>query len=507
MGEKSYRLWEPSQSFLLPPSPLEWLPAGHLAYFILEVVQALDLSLIEAAIQQKDPRGEQPYAPQLMCSLLLYGYSQGVYSSRKLARATYEDVAFRVIGGGQHPHFTTINTFRLQHREALAQLFVQGLRLCQRAGLVKFGRVALDGAKIQASASKHKAMSYQRMRKEEARLESEVRHLLNLGQQADEQEDRRYGAGQDRQELPAELSRREGRLQRIRQAKAQLEQEAAQARAEELREQAQGQRGKAADCTVDATERKRAATRAKISEEQAQKLDPKDQDPGAAGGVSGGRLPEHRVVHHRDGSPKPAAQRNFTDPDSRIMKQGGVFLQAYNAQIIVDEAHQVILAHGVSNQAPDYQYAPPMVQRMLQLSSQRPQALLADSGYYSPANVEELKQRAIQPYVAVGREQDQSMGNWQPQPASRAQRIRERMVQKLTSSEGKAIYARRKIIVEPVFGQIKQARGFRRFSQRGKQKVACEWALVCLAHNLMKLFRNRQPSSQGVFMPLLAGLG
>jgi transposase len=485
---------------------MEWLPEGHLAYFILEVVQTLDLSGIETAIQQKDPRGEQPYSPRLICGLLLYGYCQGVYSSRKLARATYEDVAFRVIGAGEHPHFTTINAFRLQHREALAQLFVQVLRLCQRAGLVKFGRVALDGAKIQASASKHKAMSYQRMLREEARLESEVRHLLNLGQQADEQEDRRYGVGQDRQELPGELSRREGRLQRIRQAKVQLEQEAAEARAAELREQAQAQRGKAADSTVDATERKRAATRAKLSEERAQDLDPKDQGPGAAGGASGGGLPEHRVRHHRDGSPKPAAQRNFTDPDSRIMKQGGSFVQAYNAQIIVDEAHQVILAHGVSNQGPDCQYAPPMMERLLQINPKAPQALLADSGYFSPDNVEEVEKHGIQPYLAVGREQDQNMSNGQ-QPATRAQQIKDRMAQKLASSEGKAIYARRKVIVEPVFGQIKEARGFRRFSLRGKQKVACEWALVCLTHNLVKLFRHRPPSIEGSFMPLRACLG
>lgn len=486
---------------------MEWLPEGHLAYFILEVVQTLDLSGIEAAIQQKDPRGEPPYSPRLMCGLLLYGYCQGVYSSRKLARATYEDVAFRVIGGGEHPHFTTINAFRLQHREALAQLFVQVLRLCQRAGLVKFGRVALDGAKIQASASKHKAMSYQRLQREEARLETEVRHLLNLGQQADEQEDRRYGVGKERQELPAELSRREVRLQRIRQAKAQLEQEAAQARAAELREQAQAQRAKAADSTVDATERKRAATRAKISEEQAQKLDPKDQDRGASGGASGGSLPEHRVGHHRDGSPKPKAQRNFTDPDSRIMKQGGAFLQAYNAQIIVDDAHQVILAHGLSNQSPDQQYVSAMVQRMLQFSPQGPQALLADSGYFTPDNVEHLEQHGIQAYLAVGREQDQGIDNWQEQPASRAQQIKNRMAQKLTSSEGKAIYARRKVIVEPVFGQIKEARGFRRFSLRGKRKVACEWALVCLAHNLLKLFRNRQSNPEGLLEPLLACSG
>jgi IS5 family transposase len=188
------------------------------------------------------------------------------------------------------------------------------------------------------------------------------------------------------------------------------------------------------------------------------------------------------------------------------MKQGGAFLQAYNAQIIVDEAYQVIVAQGVSNQAPDSQYLLPMVERLLQINPKAPQALLADSGYFSPDNVEELEQRGIQPYLAVGREQGQGMGNWQQQPATRAQQIKNRIAQKLTSSEGKAIYARRKVIVEPVFGQIKQARGFRRFSLRGRHKVGCEWALVCLAHNLRKLFRNLQPSSGG-WLPLLVSSG
>src|SRR6266581_691087 len=259
---KSYRPWSPTQSFLLPPSPLEWLPEGHLAYFVLEAVQTLDLSAIEDAIQAKDARGERPYSPAMMVALLVYGYSVGVFSSRRLARETYEDVAFRVLAGGEHPHFTTVNQFRLEHRQALAKLFVQVLRLCKKAGLVKLGHVAFDGTKVGANASKHKAMSYKRMQEEERRLAAEVEALLAKADETDSREDAQYGVGKAPEDLPEELQRRESRLSRIREAKAALEKEATDARAEELREQARIQREKAGDESVNATERKCAATRA-----------------------------------------------------------------------------------------------------------------------------------------------------------------------------------------------------------------------------------------------------
>lgn len=312
---KSYRAWSPTQSFLLPPSPLEWLPEGHLAYFVLEVGQALDLSAIEDAIQEKDGRGERPYPPAMMVALLVYGYCAGVFSSRRIARATYEDVAFRVIAGGEHPHFTTVNQFRLEHREALAKLFVQVLRLCRKAGLVKLGHVAFDGSKVAANASKHKAMSYKRMQEEERRLEAEVQALLAKADETDRREDAQYGVGQSPEDLPEELQRRESRLRRIREAKAALEKEAAEARAEELRDQAQAQREKASDESVDPAERKRAATRAEKAEEKALELTGKDSnDDRPGGGSTTGDLPHHRVPAETDGTPKPSAQRNFTDP-------------------------------------------------------------------------------------------------------------------------------------------------------------------------------------------------
>ncbi len=239
MGDKQYRPWSPKQGFLLPPSPLDWLPEGHLAYFILELVAELDLGEIERAIQAKDSRGTRPYSPGMMVALLVYAYCVGVYSSRKIERATYEDVAFRVLAAGQHPFFTTINEFRKTHLDALAGLFVQVLQLCRRAGLVKLAHVAVDGTKVQAAASKHKAMSYRRMSEEEARLRARVDELLARAEAVDQEEDARFGEGQRDEDLPEELRRSEGRLERIQQAKAQLEADARASRAAELRDQAE----------------------------------------------------------------------------------------------------------------------------------------------------------------------------------------------------------------------------------------------------------------------------
>jgi transposase len=467
---------------------MDWLPAKHLAYFILDVVEQLNLGEILEEVQEKDPRGERPYAIEMMVGLLLYGYSVGVYSSRRLARATYEDVAFRVLGGGEHPHFTTINQFRLDHGESLSKLFAEGLRLCEAAGLVKLGLVALDGTKIKAAASKHKAMSYKRMNEEEARLRQQVEELLRRAEQADREEDELYGPGQDKEDLPAELARRETRLQRLREAKAQLEKEAAEGRAAELREQAERQRAKVEDKSLPGHERKRSRTRAEKAERQAEALPPKKKGRDE-GDSSQQELPLHRVASEVDGRPKPAAQRNFTDPESCIMVKDGAYIQAYNAQLVVDEARQIILAHGVSNQPPDQEYLTPMVERLLAVESRTPQALLADSGYFSAEGVKEVQARHIEPYVAVGREgtaQEPTVKRDTPAETQRAC-----MREKLKTVAGKAIYSRRKVIVEPVFGQIEQARGFRRFSQRGLTKVRREWALVCLTHNLLKLFRHR----------------
>lgn len=252
---------------------MDWLPEGHLAYFVLELVHDLDVSPIEDAIQSKDARGVRPYSPRMMTALLLYAYCTGVFSSRKIERASYQDVAFRVIAGGDHPHFTTVNAFRLEHRDALSGLFVQVLRLCARAGLHCVGHVSLDGSKVQANANKHKAMSYGRMKDEEKRLAAEIEALLFRAEQTDRCEDQQYGQDKRAEDLPEEFQRRDARLRRIREAKAALEKEAAQARAAHLRELAAAQRHKA-DVAADATERKQAATRAGQSERQADGLSP-----------------------------------------------------------------------------------------------------------------------------------------------------------------------------------------------------------------------------------------
>jgi transposase len=484
---KSYRPWSPSQAFLFPPSPLEWLPEGHLAYFVLEVAQTLDLSAIEEAIQEKDGRGERPYPPAMMVALLVYGYSVGVFSSRRLWRATYEDVAFRVLAGGEHPHFTTVNEFRLVHREALGKLFVQALRLCQKAGLVKLGHVAFDGTKVKANASKHKAMSYKRMVEEERRLAAEVEALLAKADATDRREDEQYGVGQAPEDLPEELQRRESRLSRIREAKAALEKEAREARAEELLEQARSERKRAADESVEAAERKRAATRAEKAEEKARELGGKDSDDGPGGGGTTGDLPHHRVPAEIDGSPKPKAQRNFSDPDSRIMVKGGEFLQGYNAQAAVDAESQIIVAAAVTNQPPDQEHLAPMLGQVVANCGQAPAVASADNGYFSRENAEACAAQGVDAYIAVGRDAAKT-----PPPSeslSPTKQARATMAAKLKTAAGKAIYARRKCIVEPAFGQIKQARGFRRFSFRGLEKVRAEWAFVCATHNLLKLFR------------------
>ena len=275
--DKEYRPWAPRQSFLLPPSPLDWLPEGHLAYFILELVEQLDLGEIERAIQSKDARGTRPYSPGMMTALLLYAYSVGLYSSRKIERATHEDVGFRVLAGGEQPYFTTINEFRKTHEGALSSLFVQVLRLCQKAGLVKLGHVAMDGTKVQANASKHKAMSYARMEEAEARLEAQVRELLARAEAVDEEEDARFGEDQREEDLPEELRRREDRLRRIREAKAELEAEAKASRAAALRDQAREAR-KRAQTEQRQKVRRANRTRAQRCEEQAAEVEQGEAD-------------------------------------------------------------------------------------------------------------------------------------------------------------------------------------------------------------------------------------
>ncbi len=480
---KSYRPWAPAQSFLLPPSPMEWLPEEHLAYFVLEVVEELVIGEIESVLQSKDHRGERAYPPRMMVALLLYAYSTGTFSSRKIARETYDDVAFRVIASGAHPHFTTVNQFRLEHRNALAGLFKQILELCQKAGLVKLGHIAIDGSKVKANASKHKAMSHDRMQSTDEKLTKEIEALLAHADDVDAAEDVLHGVGKDIEDLPAELQRREGRRAKIQEARAALEQEAAEARAEELRAQADAHRKTAADPDLPERQRQTAATLAEKRDGQADEIaderfdSPPDRDDD---------LPRHQPPTETNGEPTPEAQRNFTDSDSRIMVRDGAFVQAYNVQIAVDDAHQIIVAEAVSNQAPDAEHLAPMLTRVAENCGAVPDHFTLDAGYCSETNIRAVEHFGSEPFIAVNRQRRGSEA-----ALTLLSPVREAMRALLVTPRGRQIYSRRKCTVEPVFGQIFAARGFRQFLLRGLRKVRFEWTFLSLTHNLLKLFRAR----------------
>jgi transposase len=429
------------------------LPEGHLALFVSDVVEELDLSAIVAAYERGDGRGQPPYHPGMMVKLLLYAYCTGKPSSRKIERATYEDVAFRVLAADQHPDHDCLAEFRKRHLETLAGLFGQVLQLCQAAGLVKLGQVALDGTKIKANASKHKAMSYDRMSAAEQQLETEIRALLEHAAQVDAAEDAEYGRGRRGDELPAELARRESRLTKIRAAKTALAQ-AAKAEAEQAAEVARA---------------KEAARAQRVGS--------------AKGGVP-------RVPDPAQAAPAPKAQYNFTDPDSRIMVDGATksFAQAYNAQAAVDGHAQIIVACGVTQAATDVEQFVPMVARVVQATGQAPTALTADAGYFSAANLGAAAVAGVDVYVPPDRLKH---GRASTAPPAIKSAVAVQMRAKLATATGRGIYARRKAIVEPVFGQIKEIRGFRRFSCRGLCNVMAEWGLICLTHNLLKLFGAR----------------
>jgi len=458
--------------YLLPPAVSDWLPENHLAFFLMDVVMELDLRKIERSMRKKDPRGTRPYHPRMMTALLVYGYCIGVFSSRKIERATWEDVAFRTIAKEQHPDHTVISEFRRRHLNALKDLFLQTVRLCQAAGLVKLGRVALDGTKLKASASKHKAMSYDRMLKSEAELKAEIEQLIAQAAQTDQEEDEKYGKGKHGDELPEELRRREERRARIQQAREALEAEAREAHRRELEEQA------------------------KQKKKKEKKKDPGDRGGRGSGGAGTGSdardeavWPRHKVPHTADGDPTGKAQRNFTDPDSRIMKRDGTYLQGYNGQAAVDESHQIIVACGLTNQPPDVEHLPPMLEEIRAVTGQYPDELLADTGYFSAEHITYCEDRGVDPYIATGKLKH---GDKPPTVRGRPpanQTAKQSMQRKLLTKKGRAIYAKRKQIVEPVFGQIRIGQGFRELLMRGLQKAEGEWALLCAAHNIRKLYR------------------
>ena len=474
---RQFRPYTLDQPLLLSPSLQEWLPENHLARFIAEVTNRLDLEQITCVYVRRDGRGQLGFHPLLMVRLLLYGYCLGEVSSRKLEKATYENVAFRYLAADQHPDHDCISTFRQIHLQALAGLFTQALQLCDRAGLVKLGHVAVDGTKLKANASKHKAMSYDRMPEKEKQLRAEVDQLLARAAQADAEEDAKYGKGKNGDELSAELTRRESRLKKIDEAKSSLEQEA-----------------------------REVAVMAKAAAEK--KLEERRLQEEQTGKKVGGKPPI--VPDPEQAKPGPKAQRNFTDPDSRIMLDGATksFTYAYNAQVAVDSHAQIIVAAALTQECNDKRQLVPMLGQVEQNLGRKPEQASADTGYFSDAAVTEEKLAGIDLLVPPERQKrsaesqpvevkadiattpaaealDQAAGASAPPAKSAAEKMKE----KLRTAAGKAVYKFRKAIVEPVFGQLKAARGLRGFSMRGLGKVKAEWQIMCLTHNLLKLFR------------------
>lgn len=457
MGRR-YRAFSRDQRLLLAPDLREWLPSGHLANFILDVVPALDLREIHAVYESGDGRGQPPFDPEMMVGLLLYGYSTGKFSSRKLEKATYEEVPYRVLSADQHPDHDTISEFRARHLPALGRLFEQILKLCREAGLVKLGHVALDGTKVAASASKRKAMSYGRMCQKEIELERQIKELFDRAAEVDAAEDEQYGRGVRGDELPAELQRRESRLRKIREAKAALEEQA----------------------------RQEAAARAREAEQKNAKRAAQEV---ATGKKMGGRAAQ--VPDPESAKPADNAQRNFTDADSRIMKDGasGSFMQGYNAQAAVDHTTQIIVAAAVTQSPNDRTQLQPMIEQVAANCGELPGQVTADTGYFNSAQITAEALKNVDLYVATGRlKHDAVAGEELPKGSLRCP-VAQQMRAKLETPQGQAAYGLRKAIVEPVFGQIKEVRGFRRFSFRGYVKVHDEWSLVCLTHNLRKLHR------------------
>jgi len=424
----TFRRYSPEQTLLLPPSPRDWLPEGHLAYFISDTVDSLDLSAFYESYEG-DGRRNSPFDPRMMVKVLLYGYATGTFSSRKLAKKLHEDVAYRVLGCENFPAHRTIAEFRQQHLLAFRELFVQVVRIAKEVGLVKLGTVAIDGTKMKASASKHKAMSYGRMQQEEQRLRAEIEELTSRASQADSQEDALYGAENSGEEIPAELKRREQRLKKIREAMERL--------------------------------------KSRQSEEDRK----------------AGRSAEKKSRSKRPfGEPPEKKQDNFTDPESRIMKTSSGFEQCYNGQIAVDAESHLIIAAEVTQNAADVEQLLPMVEKSVEVAQGVPSEVLADAGYRSEDNLKSLESKGIEGYVSLGREGKSCLvGTGEENPATR------RMQAKLVTENGRKTYARRKGLVEPVHGWIKSVLGFRQFSVRGLAKAAGEWTLVCLALNLRQL--------------------
>jgi transposase/IS5 family transposase len=435
--KKSYLPYDPQQQMLLPHALQEWLPEGHLAYYISDTVDSLDLNAFHERYANGGSRN-QPFHPSMMVKVLIYGYATGVFSSRKLARKLHEDVAFRVLAAGNFPAHRTICDFRAFHLAELSALFVQVVQLAQACGLAKLGTIAVDGTKIKANASRHKAMSYERMQKAELELKGQIDALLAKARAADQAE-----KNDPDLDIPAELARREDRLAVI---------SAARARLEERQRQADIERGRSAD----------------------------DDDGPPAGD---GKPKKKSRYKYRFGEPKPKAQENFTDPESRIMKQaGGGFDYCFNAQAAVDDTAHIIVAAALTNSGADSQQLPKVLEAVKQNTGANPQQVVADAGYRSEAVFEALLEHPADLIVALGREGKQEVKidpNKRPLSAAMAEKFKSVVTQEA--------YRRRKWLSEPPNGWVKNVLGFRQFSMRGLVKAQSEWKLVCAALNLRRM--------------------
>jgi len=422
----------PDQGFLLPPSPRDWLPKGHLAWFIQDAVAALDIDTMIDKYRISG-KGELPYPPRVMLQILIYAYCTGTFSSRKIEAQVEENIAFRVLASGHQPSHRTIRRFREENLAEFDRLFMQIVEIAREAKLVKMGTIAIDGSKVKANASKHKAMSYERMQSEDKRLRDEIEKLSKAAKAQDAIEDESFGPDFRGDELPAEIHRREQRLETIAKAKKTLE------------------------------ERKAKEAKAKQDAEAAK---PVSEQPAAK----------------EDTKPEPKDQTNFTDPESRIMRTPSkAFDQCYNTQIAVDDAHQIVVAATVTQCANDNGQLLPVLNAAFENTNKVPARVLADAGYKNEGDFAELAAMKIEAFIAVGREGKDATPPKNEQPLTAAMRV------KLKTKRGREHYRRRKHIVEPVFGWVKRVLGFRAFSLRGLRKVAGEWSLVCLALNLRRM--------------------
>jgi len=468
---KRFREHQPEQMLMLPPSLNDWLPEGHLSRFISDVVRELDLRAVYQSYAEKDGRGQAAYHPLMMVKLLWYGYCVGVVASRKIEAATYDQVAFRYLAANQHPDHDSIAEFRRRHLPAMTALFLEVLKLCQKAGLVKRGHVALDGTQIKANASRHRNCSYAGLTEREKELARQVEQILAEAERAERADDQRFGRGRRGDELPPELAEPQKRLQKIREAKAELERPA--------REEA---------------EEKKAEAEKRLRERR--------EKAAAAGRPLRGKLP--RIAEPAKAQPGAERKVNRSDADSRIMRErAGGFIQGFNAQAAVDGHAQVIVAADVTRKTDDRAQWAPMLEPVEHNSGAKPAMVSADTGYYSPKQVPAPVLEGIDLYVrpdappkvnegkiasrAGPQQRKPPRSGYGPEGIPRIVHLRA----KLATPEGQAIYAKRREIVEPAFGQIKQWRGFRQFLLRGLEKTRAEWRLICLTHNLLKLFRFR----------------